>query len=88
MVSVSVTFHLMRVHIILVLVSLLTDHPFWERSAHSVDCMFSVLCIFVIQVISRFGLDGRDGFGFWFLQFLVMAYFLLLCKSLVISIQN
>ena len=34
---------------------------FWERVAHSVDCMLSVICLFVILVISRsrFGFEGR-----------------------------
>ena len=44
---------------------------FWERAAHSVDHMFSVFRLFVILVVSRFGvvvlkLDlGFDCFISW-----------------------
>ena len=33
--------------------------PFWERAAHSVNRMFSVLCLFVILVVSHFGCGSR-----------------------------
>ena len=31
---------------------------FWERVAHSVRCMLSVICLFVILVVYRFGFEG------------------------------
>ena len=32
---------------------------FWERAAHSVNCMFFVLCLFVILLVSYFGFEGE-----------------------------
>ena len=32
---------------------------FWERAAHSFNCMFSLLCLFVALVDSNFGFEGR-----------------------------
>ena len=32
---------------------------FWERAAHSVNRMFSLLCLFVALVVSLFGFKGR-----------------------------
>ena len=31
----------------------------WERAAHSVNHMFSLLCLFVALVVSHFGFEGR-----------------------------
>ena len=33
---------------------------FWERAAHSVNRMFSLLCLFVALVVSHFGFEGRN----------------------------
>ena len=33
---------------------------FWERAAHSVNHMFSLLCLFVALVVSHFGFEGRN----------------------------
>ena len=33
---------------------------FWERAAHSSNCVFSLLCLFVALVVSHFGFDGRN----------------------------
>ena len=41
----------------LVRFGLLSGH-FWERAAHAVDQMLSVLRLFVILVISGFGFEG------------------------------
>ena len=30
---------------------------FWERAAHSINCMFSLLCLFVALVVSHFGFE-------------------------------
>ena len=32
---------------------------FWERTTHSVNHMFSLLCLFVSLVVSHFGFEGR-----------------------------
>ena len=32
---------------------------FWERAAHSVNRVFSLLCLFVALVVSQFGFEGR-----------------------------
>ena len=32
---------------------------FWERAAHSVNRMFSLLCLFVAFVVSHFGFKGK-----------------------------
>ena len=32
---------------------------FWERSAHSVNRMFSLLCLFVSLAVSYFGFEDR-----------------------------
>ena len=32
---------------------------FWERAAHSVNHMFSLLCLFVALVVSHFDFDVR-----------------------------
>ena len=31
----------------------------WDRAAHSVNRIFSLLCIFVALVVSHFGFEGR-----------------------------
>ena len=31
----------------------------WEKSAHSVNRMFSLLCLFVALVVSHLGFEGR-----------------------------
>ena len=31
---------------------------FWERAVHSVNRMFSLLCLFVALVVSHFGFEG------------------------------
>ena len=51
--SVSVIFHLMYVQIILVRFRLLRGHLLGK------SCSLFVFCLFVISVISRFGVDGR-----------------------------
>ena len=33
---------------------------FWERAAHSVNSMFSLLCLVAALVVSHFGFDGRS----------------------------
>ena len=33
---------------------------FWERDAHSVNSMFSLLCLVAALVVSHFGFDGRS----------------------------
>ena len=30
---------------------------FWERAAHSVNSIFSLLCLFIALVVSHFGFD-------------------------------
>ena len=52
------TFHLTCVHIIFSSVSVAEWPPFGKIAAHSVDQMFSVVLLFVILVISRFGFEG------------------------------
>ena len=32
---------------------------FWERAAHSVNRVFSLLCLFKVLVVFRFGFEGR-----------------------------
>ena len=32
---------------------------FWERADHSVNRMFSLLCLFVALVVSQFGFEDR-----------------------------
>ena len=31
---------------------------FWERAAHSVNRMFTLLCLFVALIVSHFGFEG------------------------------
>ena len=58
--SVSVTFHLMYVHIVLVRSRLLSGHLFGkELSARLTICSLYIMSInFVILVISRFDFEG------------------------------
>ena len=53
------TFHLTCVHIILVRFVLLSGHLFGNSCSLGWPCVLIVFCLFVILVISRFGLEGR-----------------------------
>ena len=33
---------------------------FWKRAAHSVTHMFSLLCLFVVLVVSHLGFEGGN----------------------------
>ena len=48
---------------------------FWERTAHSDHHIFSLLCLFVVLVVSHFGFEGGNRLRLR--QFLVVAYLLL-----------
>ena len=62
-VRVSATFHLMGVHIIFSSVRLLSDHLLRNSCSHS-PYVLLVFLLFVILLISRFGLDlGSDCFS-------------------------
>ena len=34
---------------------------FWESAVHSVNSLFSLLCLFVALVVSHFGFEARAG---------------------------
>ena len=62
----------------LVRAELLSGHLLGNSSSFGRPYDLFVFRLFVILVISRFGLNLRAGFGFLLLQFLIFAYFLLL----------
>ena len=77
LISVSVTFHILYVQIILVRSIGLNDH-FWERDAQSVDIcnVLFVFCLFVILLISRFNFEG------WICVLIVPLLTFNVCKNI------
>ena len=71
-VRISVTFHLMFVHIFLVRFVLLSGHLLGKSCSLGSPFVLCVFLPYVILVISRLAM--RVGFGFCLLQFLIIVY--------------
>ena len=77
----SVMFHLIIVHYTFSSVGLLSVHFFGNSCPLGWTYVLIVFCLFVIVIYFPFGL--RAGFGFRLLQFLFIAFLLLLHHNLV-----